>query len=732
MIKKQNDFQKNLFSPLSAIGIFCISLILFANQFAQTPESQTEQIKLGRIWSGVAANGDQATFDFRAGFFPNDYDILQYRGQYNENFTGSGFRMADTGWLAPNDSLYRVAIFNPKNDFMPNGKVTVPITSYLRYKYPVQIINGNPVNINDFADYNPSQLTGGTYDQKVESTYKNVLGVLVHRKILVWGQNYNDNYIIVDVELTNEGVDHGSTLIKDTLRYFYFMMNQGLANTYYSYGNNPSPQSSETPHYAFIWQHYYGGRQGDSLRVFYSYSADDPTTPGDNMGAPVVSQGGNLINTDFAYTVILHASVEPYTDPANDADDFLQPKITYIGNETKLPDPGAGDDPFGSRNFWAMRGGYADNYPMSNTIAGTHHGINNDELGTPDFSAFIAGSVTAPNSRNFMSFGPYNFPPDTKIHIVYAVGFTGIGIQKSIEVGKKWLKGSLENPPGMPNTETGWLPSNFVFPVNATEVDKRKDRWISMGIDSVMLSAWRAKWNYEHNYQIPVTPPPPSEFNVTGLGTGVEIRWKDAEAEAMPNFAGYRIMRRLSAMDTVAYEPIYDSDQNDKAEEHLYSDKSFLFGAQYFYYIQSKAKIGEDDLNADPTTRGKIIYSNRTLIPNVTKVIPPRPSQQDLTKIRIVPNPYNINDPLLQKALGVLDERQISFVNLPVKCTIKIFTENGDLVQTLIHDKPTENSGSEDWDMITSSQQVISSGVYIAVFQMPGGDMSYQKFIVVR
>jgi hypothetical protein len=92
MIKKQNDLHKKLFNPRLTIWIL---LFLFANQFAQTPESQTAQIKLGRIWSGVAANGDQATFDFRAGFFPNDYDILHYRGQYNENFTGSGWQILD-------------------------------------------------------------------------------------------------------------------------------------------------------------------------------------------------------------------------------------------------------------------------------------------------------------------------------------------------------------------------------------------------------------------------------------------------------------------------------------------------------------------------------------------------------------------------------------------------------------------------------------------------------------
>jgi len=101
-----------------------------------------------------------------------------------------------------------------------------------------------------------------------------------------------------------------------------------------------------------------------------------------------------------------------------------------------------------------------------------------------------------------------------------------------------------------------------------------------------------------------------------------------------------------------------------------------------------------------------------------------------MTKIRIAPNPYNINDPLLQ-TYGFTDSRGIIFFNLPPKVTIKIYTENGDLVQTLEHDSP-QKAGSLTWDMITASQQVISSGVYIAVFQKPEGDISYQKFVVVR
>jgi hypothetical protein len=716
--------------------ILTLLLMQFNSNYllSQVPELETAQTKLTRIWGGIAANGDKATFDFRAGFFPNDYDLLQHRGQGTENYLGSGYKLAATDWTGPDDSLYRAAVFGPLSDYMMNGQVIQPITNYIRYSYPMQKVNDAQVRIENFAVPDQSKFGNGTYDQVIESVYKNIMGVEVKRRILGWSQTYNDNYIIIEVELTNSGVDHITRgLVKDTLRNFYFNMNQGMANNLYSNGTNPAPSSSERPKYSYVWQHYYGGRPGDSLRVFYFYSADDPQSAGDDMGSPVLSQNGRLLNTNYTFYTVLHASEAPFTDPSMDRDDFLQPRVTYIGTETKIPSPGSGEDPYGSKNYWAIRGGFSDRNLMPGSFEGTSHMINNDELGNSNFSNFPGGTLSSINSKNFSSFGPYNFPPDHKLRFVYAVGIAGIGIEKSREIGKKWAEGSLINPPDMPDSEKGWLPANFAFPADASEIDKIKDRWISMGRDSVLLSAWRAKWNFDNNYRIPQAPPPPEEFTVTGSGAlnGVVLRWKNPSAESLPGFAGYSVMRKLTNQDTVFYKEIYSSGSDDKSALHEYLDTSVISGAPYYYYIVTKVKIDENDLTADPFSRGKMMYSSRTWIPNIQAIEPPKYSSQDMSKIRIVPNPYNINDPLVKSYYADKDGRQINFYNLPGVVTIRIYTENGDLVKTIEHNSP-QSDGYEKWDMITDSQQVISSGVYIAVYEIPGGETGYQKFIVVR
>ncbi len=69
------------------------------------------------------------------------------------------------------------------------------------------------------------------------------------------------------------------------------------------------------------------------------------------------------------------------------------------------------------------------------------------------------------------------------------------------------------------------------------------------------------------------------------------------------------------------------------------------------------------------------------------------------------------------------------FYNIPGICTIKIFTERGDLIETIEH---TNGSGDEAWNSITSSAQTVVSGLYIVVFETPDGQKAIRKFVVIR
>ena len=69
------------------------------------------------------------------------------------------------------------------------------------------------------------------------------------------------------------------------------------------------------------------------------------------------------------------------------------------------------------------------------------------------------------------------------------------------------------------------------------------------------------------------------------------------------------------------------------------------------------------------------------------------------------------------------------FYNIPGECTIRIYTERGDLIKTITH---TDGSGDEEWKSITSSRQVVTSGLYIAQIETPSGESTIQKFMIIR
>ena len=65
---------------------------------------------------------------------------------------------------------------------------------------------------------------------------------------------------------------------------------------------------------------------------------------------------------------------------------------------------------------------------------------------------------------------------------------------------------------------------------------------------------------------------------------------------------------------------------------------------------------------------------------------------------------------------GMLDDRirSIHFINLPHKCTIRIYSIDGDLIRQIEHDYPKDSPRSmhERWDMISRNTQAVVSGIY--------------------
>jgi hypothetical protein len=694
---------------------------------AARADGKSATIRVNRIFGGVKDDGGVGQFSFGSSWWTADYDNQGNSMENGDGVTGSYITMAATNWTDPNGKLIPKAVIRSIDVYtMTPAIVTKAMTNYFRWPLPVYKVNSTSaqISLEAGAAVDPTKMVGNS-DQTVTVTGKNAMGVEIQRKLFAFSQNFHDNYIVCDLVLTNKS---GKTLTD-----FYAGFYSGdISYIRRANGSNPSIPGADAVNAAIGWHHYYGAKPGDSLRVYYEYHADDPTRSGDQMHGAMLAQDGRLYEYNVQFYTIVHASKEPYTDASKDVDDPIQPRVTYCYaefpmNVNPLWSKAEGRDLL----YDLMSGQKFTTQQIPGETAGTSHRANSDEQGSPDWSilgeGFSDGSIW---NRRFANFGPYpNFKDGESIHIVYATGFAGIGIQKAREIGMKLKAGTLTDAPNLPNAATGYFPSNFAFASGASELDKMADRWISTGIDSMLKSCSRIKWNFKHKWLVPMAPQPPNR-EISGFGDGVEIKWSASQAEALDNFAGYRIMRRISRYDTVFFDNIYQTGASDKAAEHTFKDKNILFGASYFYYVQSAIKIAADDANADPISRGKIVWSGRMWQPTTTEVQPPRPPQSDLSKIRIVPNPYNLRDPLLT-TYGWTGDRGIMFYNLPEIITISIYTESGDLVRILEHNNP-QKTGYEYWNMVTQNQQAVQSGVYIAVFKTPEGELVYQKFCIVR
>ncbi|MFH0992476.1 MAG: hypothetical protein V1799_20950 [bacterium] len=97
--------------------------------------------------------------------------------------------------------------------------------------------------------------------------------------------------------------------------------------------------------------------------------------------------------------------------------------------------------------------------------------------------------------------------------------------------------------------------------------------------------------------------------------------------------------------------------------------------------------------------------------------------------IRIAPNPYIISSNENRFRFPSEGDK-IAFFNVPANCLIKIYTELGELIKEIVHN---DGTGDAYWNSITSSNQVVVSGVYIVVIEdKDTGEKIMKKLVVIR
>ncbi len=101
-------------------------------------------------------------------------------------------------------------------------------------------------------------------------------------------------------------------------------------------------------------------------------------------------------------------------------------------------------------------------------------------------------------------------------------------------------------------------------------------------------------------------------------------------------------------------------------------------------------------------------------------------------RVRVVPNPYIVFD-LWD---GGPFERRLAFTHLPQTATIRIFTTAGELVRTLEHRHTAsdgelyDSGGTEIWNLLNDSKQLVASGVYVYHVESEAGEYA-GRFAVI-
>jgi hypothetical protein len=625
----------------------------------------------------------------------------------------------------------KIAAVGPRgkgdNEFFPKT-----FDMYAQFEPPRVFVDGNasfanPEELKPVADTIKS-------DRLLVNKVNTLYGITVERKIYAFSQQYHDNYHIMEYTFTNTGnPDIGLTAktLTGVMFYWQFRYAPGGPGPGYEVNNSArwgiNAMNDARGYPPDISNSLIPASEND-IRCSFTWlglhtSANTPpagSSPNaatfDNIGAPIFSSTGisgvstyiQAADTNWRLGAAQFAGNAPiYADksPTDRTDDPNQPSTTsYLGSDEPISQNA---NPLTQFDKGIMTNMYAK---MTEGHAPRHAWLVDP---TGKFSVqTVQGNigVGAPGGwSEGMGYGPYTLAPGQSIKIVWAEGMSGLTFDECVRIGLQYKRGAITT--------------------------KQKNDSVLSGRLRLIETMRRAVANYKSGFNIPKPPYPPATFNVRGGGDRIALTWEPNPKESSNGFAGYRVYRATGRADST-YRMIYQcggtrpSDPNvsyDPAKTYSFNDVSPTRGISYYYYLVSFG----NPIPADPTTRtpaGELesnLFYTKTYDPATLK----RPAGTSSDQIRIAPNPYIISSN--ENALRFPSEPdKIAFFNIPGNCMISIYTELGELIKQIKHD---DGTGDAYWNSITSSNQIIVSGIYIVVIENKDtGEKVIKKLVVIR
>lgn len=693
-----------LMANLKRVFVTFVLVLLLVN----LSYGQLKTHQIGRLWQTM----------FEVGSIPNYaplYNGMSYPG--GDFFLGTWKNMEQTGiWIGTTNWTNKFGQFKPYyvseggylNHEAQDVLEAISNKKMVRQRLPIVEVNGEPDP--RILDNRQSSTRSATLDadEVIETIWRTDVGIEVKRISYAFANRRHDNYIIQEYIFTNTGnVDKSATIE---------LRNQNLTGVYFGFWRTFIP-SGEIGHEQMggehdEWCHYYGNMPGDTLRgLWYAYDGDNQRKPFDDTGDPSESTG-EFLAPQFPGFGVLHA------DAAHDdeSDDRAQPATVNFWTRQQVHSHTKGDP----------------EQTLYSDLSSLTQSQGSDVLGVAN-----PWDQSIQRPQLLMAFGPYDIPYKKDVRIVLYEAVGSIDRSVAIEKGRQWRNGQLS--------------------------DQEKNELIATGRDSLHLAARNAEWTWANGIAaVPDGPESPNLRINTGPGK-VELEWyygnygvhdvvppsPDVDT-GVDDFAGYRVYRAEESYLNVYHKIFECGGTSGIPVTNVYTDRNVRRGVNYFYYVvafDDGSQNTSDIYPGLPTESSH--FSNRHW---QYGAVPFLGARTKLDSIYVVPNPFHAQglvyggtiqeDYNIEPDIGARIEDRITFVGLPAKAVIRVFSAHGDLVATLHHPDPynprsVPESADEMWFQITDSWQTIKSGVYF--YHVEGWDIDDNylgtatgKFVVIR
>jgi len=704
---------------------------MYTINFAQ----EVKWMAIGDLHNWYSAAGCEVEVG-RTGQVSDQQDGLRYPAFYRvqDNQAAKGLWLGAKNFHDPivsKDYEYKVVHAGPRHLDIENETIPKEFSLYGRYDHSNVFVDGDPATNLQYLDNVDEVDSDLPADRKIYNVVQTSMGVEMKRTIYAFSHPEHQNYHIQEYVFTNNGCYDAdcNTSYEQTIEGFqvYLQYRYAISREGMVYDGNWLPQSAawgqntmndvigENPNTPAGNDQYYD--DGEIIRGMYSWHGYHSDASFDNIGGPNAPGEGHLGAAQFVGVATLHAD----TSPTDNTNDINQPSTTWF---ITSDDPTTtGNDQYNETKSTREYNEYmTKGHPEQSQAEVVGTGYANQ------FSDPRTGSNPGGTSQG-IGFGPYTLAPGDSIRIVLAEGAAGLSREMCYQVGQNW-KNDIHTgdmpPSSLLNT---WMMENYN---GGSGKDEYKNAWVFTGADSIVKTFKKARENFnlmESGQALPFPPRPPSIFTVTSGGDRITIDWS-GESDSEPGMDGYNLYRLKFKPDTSLFYydlssgNIVDLDESIASMWTLdpgvgsYEDLTPERGFDYYYFLEA----------FDNGTNDNIVLNSSKFYTLTNKAaFLKRPPGTSFSDIRVVPNPFHISARDLQYGVSAPD--RLMFLNIPGKCTIRIFTERGDLIDKIEH---TDGSGDEAWNSITSSRQIIVSGLYIAHFDMGSDGSEIRKFTVIR